>query len=181
MRKGRRGEADPPFLDSEGREDAHVTVLRARDPQGEAEQLDLQIGGAHRAGERARARRGLRHDFARQRDDEHVRLRVQDDLAEQRDVYAAAPHLRGRDAGAACCITFCVIVSCNVFVTSHLLEICNAMQQLRTVSILSAKIHRCNTHTKILRVADKLRLSQPGFETRLKDAYCTHIAMAFLV
>ena len=38
-----------------------------------------------------------------------------------------------------------------------------------------------NTHTKISRVADNLRLSQPGFETGLKDAYCTHIAMAFLV
>ena len=55
------------------------------------------------------------------------------------------------------------------------------MQHLRNVSILSAKIHRCNTHTKTLLVADKSRRLQPGFETRLKDAYCTHIAMAFLV
>ena len=100
------------------------------------------------------------------------------ELGEERArVARGAPRARG----TACCITFCVIVSCNVFVTSHLLELCNPMQHLRNVSILSAKIHRCNTHTKILRVADKLRLSQPGFETRLKDAYCTHIAMAFLV
>ena len=61
------------------------------------------------------------------------------------------------------------------------MELCNPMQHLRNVSILSAKIHRCNTHTKILRVADKSMRLQPGFEALLKEAYCTHIAMAFLV
>ena len=55
------------------------------------------------------------------------------------------------------------------------------MQHLRNVAIFGAEIHRWKPHTKTLSVADKSRLSQPGFETLLKDAYCTHIAMAFLV
>ena len=55
------------------------------------------------------------------------------------------------------------------------------MQHLRNVAIFAAKIHKWKYHTKTLSVADKSGLSQPGSETRSQDAYCSHLAMAFLV